>query len=243
MMVANETLALAIAYEEVTMPFEPPQATLGVATDSGGHGVPIAEPVARRRGLTLEQAIFDAVVQQMSTVGFSGLTMEGVAACAHTGKAALYRRWQCKEDLVVDALNHMLPAFDCPPDTGNVRDDIAQALMLMLDVVNSDAGCALSVLMAELKHEHEFVKTLQTRVFAPRKAMMQGIFDRAVARGEIDAGSITPLTVDVGPALIIHRLLCDGPPIEARFADDVIDQVVLPLLRARPADSATPARA
>lgn len=217
------------------MPAQPPEVTLDATTDSAATGFSAAEPVVRRRGLTLEQAIFDAVVQQMSTVGFSGLTMEGVAACAHTGKAALYRRWQCKEDLVVDALNHVLPSFDSPPDTGNVRDDISAALLRMLDVINSDAGCALSVLMAELKHDHEFVKTLQTRVFAPRRAMMQGILDRAVARGEISSDAVTPLTVDVGPALIIHRLLCEGPPVAAGFADEVVDQVVMPLLRSRSA--------
>src|SRR4029453_19295342 len=83
----------------------------------------------RRRGQTLERAIFDAVLDQLQTVGYVGLTMEGVAArahtpCAppphrprgggrgglrvegvppraHTGKAALYRRWPRKEDLVV----------------------------------------------------------------------------------------------------------------------------------------------
>ncbi|MGH8889327.1 MAG: TetR/AcrR family transcriptional regulator [Acidothermaceae bacterium] len=228
------------------MPFQPPEATLEAATDTVAASVAaraaealtvdavVGEPVLRRRGVTLEQAIFDAVVQQMSTVGFSGLTMEGVAACAHTGKAALYRRWQSKEDLVVDALNHVLPAFDSLPDMGNLRDDIAAVLAHMVDVVNSDAGCALSVLMAELKHEHEFVKTLQSRVFAPRKAMMRGILDRAAARGEINAAAITPLALDVGPALVIHRLLCEGPPVETQFADDVIDQIVMPLLRAVP---------
>jgi AcrR family transcriptional regulator len=54
---------------------------------------PCAPPATRRRGQILEHAIFDAVLDQLQTVGYTGLTMEGVAACAHTGKAALYRRW------------------------------------------------------------------------------------------------------------------------------------------------------
>lgn len=47
----------------------------------------------------LERAILDAALEQLSTVGWSGLTMEGVAAGAQTGKAAVYRRWPSKEDL------------------------------------------------------------------------------------------------------------------------------------------------
>ncbi|HEV8371711.1 MAG TPA: hypothetical protein VGR68_00790, partial [Actinomycetota bacterium] len=49
---------------------------------------PQQAPLTRRRGQTLEQAIFDAVIDQLQAVGYTGLTMEGVAACAQTGKAA-----------------------------------------------------------------------------------------------------------------------------------------------------------
>src|SRR4029453_2118016 len=82
----------------------------------------------RRRGETLERAIYDAVLDELQRVGLTGLTMEGVAGCAHTGKAALYRRWLGKEDLVVDALDHSLPRLDDLPDHGNLRDDLLHLL-------------------------------------------------------------------------------------------------------------------
>jgi len=192
-----------------------------------------AEPPSRRRGRTLEQAIFDAVLEQMNTVGFSGLTMEGVAACARTGKAALYRRWPCKDDLVVDALNHVLPSFDSPPDTGNVRDDIAEVFRRMLATINSNAGSAILGLMGELDRDHPFIRAVQERVLGPRKVMMGEILERAVTRGEIEADAVTPLVVEAGPALIIHRLFCEGPPISNDYADAVLDQVVMRLLESK----------
>lgn len=66
----------------------------------------------RRRGPVLERAILDAALEQLSTVGWGGLTMEGVAAGARTGKAAVYRRWPSKEDLVADALEAGLPSLE-----------------------------------------------------------------------------------------------------------------------------------
>ena len=208
--------------------------TLASAADKARSGCVAAEPIARRRGPTLEQAIFDAVLQQVNTVGFFGLTMEGVAACAHTGKAALYRRWTCKEDLVVDALNHVLPSFDRPPDTGNVRDDIAAIFRAMLQMINSTAGCAILGLIGELDRTHHFVKTLEARVLAPRKAMMIEVLERAVARGEIAADAVNPFVAEAGPALIVHQLFCAGPPVEESYAENVLDFVVMPLLRATP---------
>ncbi len=197
---------------------------------------------ARRRGRTLEQAIFHAVLEQMNVVGFSGLTMEGVAACARTGKAALYRRWPCKEDLVVDALNDVLPSFDDPPDTGSVRDDVAEVLRRMVRIINSRAGCALLGLFTELDKAHPFVKTVHARVLSPRKVMMCDILERAVRRGEIRADVVTPLTSEAGPAMIIHQAFVDGPPIDEAFVDAVVDQVVMPMLSA-PAKPARPSSA
>lgn len=81
---------------------------------------------SRRRGAVLERAILEAALEQLSTVGWNGLTMEGVAAGAQTGKAAVYRRWPSKEDLVADALRAALPDFHEAPDLGSVREDLLE---------------------------------------------------------------------------------------------------------------------
>src|SRR5215467_4565735 len=80
---------------------------------------------SRRRGQDLEKAIFKATLWELAEYGYGGITMEGVANRAHTGKAALYRRWSSKDDLIVDALDSELSIKrDEPPDTGSVRDDM-----------------------------------------------------------------------------------------------------------------------
>ena len=64
---------------------------------------------SRRRGEVLERALYEATLAELAEVGYGGLTMEGIAARAHTGKAALYRRWCSKHDLVYAALVFALP--------------------------------------------------------------------------------------------------------------------------------------
>src|SRR6266542_5323782 len=125
----------------------------------------------RRRGETLERAIFEAALDQLQAVGYPGATMEGIAACAHTGKAALYRRWPRKEDLIVDALEHALPALADLPDYGNLRDDLLEVLRRITAMVNSPTGCALQTLLAETDREHPFVRLVHERVLEPRKRM------------------------------------------------------------------------
>jgi AcrR family transcriptional regulator len=204
-----------------------------MAAEAERTAVPSAYPCppTRRRGETLERAIFDAVLDQLQMVGYVGLTMEGVAAGAHTGKAALYRRWPCKEDLVVDALNHALPSPTDLPDHGDVRDDLLDLLRRMTAMLNSPTGCALQCLMAEIDRDHPFARLLHQRVKEPRKQMFLALLRRGADRGQVRPEAASPLVAEVGPALVMQRFLADGPPVSDAYVVSVVDDVVVPLLR------------
>ena len=189
------------------------------------------QAATRRRGETLEQAIFQAVLDQLQAVGYAHLTMEGVAACAHTGKAALYRRWPRKEDLVVDALDHTMPSLAELPDTGSLREDLLALLRRTAAMTNSATGCALRCLLAEVDREHPFARLLHERVFAPRKRAFRAVLQRAADRGQLRADAAGQLAADVGPALVIQRFLAEGPPVPDDYVVSVLDEVILPLLR------------
>lgn len=172
-----------------------------------------------------------AAVFELGEVGYDALTMEGVAARAHTGKAALYRRWSSKEELVVEALQCMLPPCGDAPDTGSVRDDLVELLTSMAATVSTPAGSAVQAMMSNQQCGPEMAHTVHNQVLAPRKAMMLGALQRGAARGEVRPDAVTRLIAEVGPALIIQHLLTDGPPIGKRVVEDIVDQVVMPLLR------------
>ena len=185
----------------------------------------------RRRGQTLERAIYDAVLYQLHTVGYIGLTMEGIATCAHTGKAALYRRWPAKDHLVIDALEHALPPLTELPDHGNVRDDLLDVLRRIAAIVNSPVGSALKCLLAETDKDHPFVHLVHERILRPRKEMFQRVAERAAERGEVRCEAVSPLVLEVGPAMVAQRFLADGPPVPDDFIVSVVDDLVVPLLR------------
>ena len=69
---------------------------------------------SRRRGEILERALYEATLAELADAGYGGLTMEGIAARAHTGKAALYRRWGSRQELVHAALVFTLPPLPEP---------------------------------------------------------------------------------------------------------------------------------
>ena len=61
--------------------------------------------------------------------------MEGIAARAHTGKAALYRRWASKHDLVHAALVFALPPLPEPRSGRSARDTLLTLFTAHRDVL------------------------------------------------------------------------------------------------------------
>jgi AcrR family transcriptional regulator len=75
----------------------------------------------------------DAVVELLTEVGFGGLTIDAVAHRAGVGKATIYRRWDGKEQLVLDALAAgRIPVPQ--PDTGTLRDDLLAYYLPLADI-------------------------------------------------------------------------------------------------------------
>src|ERR1700753_4437896 len=109
----------------------------------------------RRRGKQLEDALYDATLAELAAVGYGGLTMEGIAAQARTGKAALYRRWSSKHDLVQAALLYALPPLPEPRPDRSARENLLAALNAHLDVVAGRNAFPGLFIMQQLLHETE----------------------------------------------------------------------------------------
>ncbi|GAA4866871.1 TetR/AcrR family transcriptional regulator [Kitasatospora terrestris] len=198
-----------------------------------GSAVPAVPVVSRKRGKALEAAIFDAALELLTSGGFARMTMEGVAGAAQTGKAALYRRWASKADLVMDALDATLPPPTAIPDLGSVRGELLQVMQVYASVMNSRVGNAMRVLMAELDHEQakNFREFLQGRVLGPSTSAVLAVLRRGAERGDVRPGAADPLVADVVPAMMLYRAkLCTGR-IDREFCERLVDEVLVPLVR------------
>jgi AcrR family transcriptional regulator len=203
-------------------------------TAPGAQTLRAAGP-SRRRGSVLERAILDAALDQLGTVGWKRLTIEGVAARAHTGKAAVYRRWSTKTDLVADALKAGLPPVDALPDHGSLRDDLIGVCRMMRSRMYSRSGLALRAVLDECDRTQaeQFAELIFGRVIEPGKELMAEIVRRGIERGDVRADATAELIVDVVPALMMYRHKVTGNDIEEEDLIEVIDQIMVPLLTPR----------
>jgi AcrR family transcriptional regulator len=183
---------------------------------------------SRRRGEVLERALYEATLAELAQVGYGGLTMEGIAARAQTGKAALYRRWASKHDLVHAALVFALPAVPEPRSGRSARDALLTLFTSHRDVLAGKTLFPSLDTIHQLLHEPEMRIIFADAVVGPRLRITESILQAGVEAGEVDPATLTPLTARIGPALINHHFLLTGEPPNRRELALVVDTVIPP---------------
>lgn len=175
------------------------------------------------------EAIHAAVMEELAEVGYPALSIERVAERARTGKASIYRRWPTRLELVLDAIDHVMPRLDDVPDTGNVRDDLLLVLRRIAAVMGSRAGAAARACVDGT--DDELANAVRERLLPPRKAMMLSILERAADRGEVRPEAVTQRIAETGPMLLHGELLQRGAPITDDAVVAIVDEVLMPLLQ------------
>lgn len=186
-----------------------------------------SKPVrSRRRGEALEHALYDATLEELKDVGYGGLTMEGIAARARTGKAALYRRWSTKQALVQAALSYALPPMPEPRHDRSARENLLAAFSAHCDVVAGKTAFPGLDIMVQLLHEPELRMIFADAVVHPRLRIIESILQTGERNGEIDSHLLTSLTARVGPALINQHMMLTGAPPNRRQLVRIVDTVI-----------------
>ena len=175
----------------------------------------------RPRSEEAHQAILDATLALLAEVGFSALTVEGVAQRAGVGKATIYRRWSSKLPLVVEAFG-ALPGFE-DVDAGSLEQDLKETLKKYLEAFNTTAlGTVFPSLAGERAHNPELSKMIEPVARARREPFVR-IFERARQRGEIADDVDLGLAADLVLGPISVTLFFRGGVLSPRMVDPIVD--------------------
>ena len=178
-----------------------------------------------------------AVSARDAAITLLALTMESVAARAHTGIAVLYRRWANKDQLVLAAIAHYGQAHLIEaPDTGTLRDDLLALLtnfgMARANFLAVAAAAAFSGLIANTGLTPAKVRD---KIIGDQLLRSdQIIYRRAHDRGEINLDQIPSAVLAMPFDLVRHDLLMNlEPPKRARI-ESIVDELFLRLAQTPP---------
>jgi AcrR family transcriptional regulator len=190
-----------------------------------------AEQPARRhhgnrhqRSEEARQAVLEAADDLLVEKGFTGVTIEGIAARAGVAKQTIYRWWKTKTDVLLDAFLQDAAEELTPPDHGDMARDLRAYLrQLALFLTESDAGAVFRALIGHAQHDPVFAATFRAGYLDEQRRRDRLPLERAVRRGELPAGLDTEAETDhlVGP--VYHRVLVTGEGVDQAFTDRIVD--------------------
>jgi AcrR family transcriptional regulator len=180
----------------------------------------------RPRDPGLDDAVVKATLELLAEDGYARLTVDRIAARAGVGKAGVYRRWPDKVSIVLEAVSRN-PERPSAPDTGSLRGDALAFLRSLVGYRTLHAD-AISAISGEALTNPPFGEAFRTQLAEPVMDGMRAILERAIARGQLPAGTDVALLSSVAPALFqVQRLLTGRHPDEA-FVERVVAQFFTP---------------
>lgn len=185
----------------------------------------------RRRGRprdeTLDAEIQRALFDVIEDVGLGRTTIEEIASRAGVSKATIYRRWDSKDELIVDALAGLVEVFDIP-EVGDIREELLIGLDRMHSFMsNTTAGVVLPWLVGEMARDSEIGRRYAETAILPRRRLLASRIGAAVDRGELRSDLDIELAVDMltGP-VIVAKLMRFGSKRGRAWKEDLVDALL-----------------
>jgi AcrR family transcriptional regulator len=181
----------------------------------------------RPRSEEAHRAILAAVVELLAEHGLGGLTIEAAAARAGVGKTTIYRRWDTKNELVLEAMEQLRPPGP-PPDTGSLIGDLSAFVAVQRERLEAtQLPRVIPRVLGESLDDPDLHTQIVARAVTPIRAVLGEIVRRAIERGELREDLDVETLVDVLHAAPIYRLLLAGGAIEAVAG---VPERIVPLL-------------
>jgi AcrR family transcriptional regulator len=158
------------------------------------------QPVGRPRDSHVDHAIASATRELLAERGYAKLTVDAVASRAGVGKAAIYRRFATKQEMIFAATVHDMEEQP-PPDSGSLQGDLAAIGETIAAQLTAAAPDVLHGLLADIHGDTSLGARFSSTFIERERFVIDTVLDRAVERGEL---------IERPDAAIVHALLL-GP--------------------------------
>jgi len=171
------------------------------------------------------QVILQAVLDELSELGYGALTIESAARRAGVGKATIYRHWPDKITLIADAFKLLQQQRDPELVTGSPREKLARILCHVADVVAASPFSSCLPALIEGAERDRAVRRFHHHFQAEARKPTIALIANGIATGDFPA-RIDPEIAAFAllGAIFFCRLMTSTPFPEERVGD-LIDTV------------------
>jgi len=179
----------------------------------------------RRRSARTHEAILEATMDVLAEGGYQELSIERVAMRAGVGKATIYRWWQGKSALVLEAIQSRAP-FAEVVRTGDPRTDLRAVIQAAADAYATHVVGATLPALASSIAEDSSSSGLLWQFLRPQRDSARQILHQAAAAGAIPADVDIELVIDLCVGTVFYRALIGGNSVDEDMVEQLTSLVV-----------------
>jgi len=188
-----------------------------------------ARKPGRPRSEDAHRALLDATARLMAAMPIRDITIGGIAKEAGVGKPTIYRWWESKCALVMDAFL-ATAAPEIPfPKSGSAVDALTLQVERVISLLRGRSGRIVAEMVGEGQADPHILEEFRDRFFSRLLAPARAVIERGKASGELDPDLDTDLALDLIYGPVYYRLLVGHQPLDAAFAKALPERVVAAL--------------
>jgi len=187
-------------------------------------------------------AILEATLKLLEATPVQQISIESIAREAGVGKATIYRWWNSKAAVVIEAFLHTHLSHTTMPKVESPREALTRHVHLLVEEYSGWSGRIVSQIMAEGQSDPDVLREFRERFWYGRRAVVREVLEDARRLGEIRDDLDTELQMDILYAPIYFRLLMRHLPLDKKFADQHCAAIMQMLMPSGKVAGATPAK-
>ncbi len=183
----------------------------------------------RPRSAAAHRAILDVTTRQMEVMPIRDITIEGIAREAGVGKPTIYRWWDSKCSLVMEAFLESAAPKITFPENESTMAALKEQVKLVVEMLRGRAGGIVAEMVGEGQADPHILEEFRDRFFSELLAPARAVIERGKKSGELDKDLDTDLAIDLIYGPIYYRLLVGHGPLDEAFARALPERVLVAL--------------
>lgn len=178
-----------------------------------------SSPAGRPRSEATRQQILEAAIRLLQDKSIQAISIEAIAREAGVSKATIYRWWESKASVVIDAFIEQHLVKTTFPRGMRPRDAIAHHFRSLVTQYSGWPGRLVAQIIAEGQSDPAILRVFRERFHYGRRAVVREMLEEWKSSGDISKGSNVEVLMDLiyGPAYM--RLMIGHAPLDDSFAE------------------------
>ncbi|MER7010839.1 TetR/AcrR family transcriptional regulator [Saccharopolyspora sp. NPDC000359] len=190
-------------------------------------------PNEQRRNEKSRRAILDAALELCTEKGYPAVTVEGIAARAGVSKKTIYRWWQSKGAVILEAVVDAADASTDFPDTGDIAADLHAQLSQVVRLFDDPrSGRPLrALLLIESHQDPGLAGQIRELLVDSRIERFNQRMRRAQQEGQVVADVDLDVVLDQFYGPIYHRLVLNMDLPDDDYLGKIVSYVLAGITR------------